>query len=209
MNLILAATWNPRGELERFNRLLPVIMQAYCGIVIVLPPQTSDTAPEYLRGLINQYSSKAIVENAAPDWSFGRYLALQYSLELPGEFIQYADLDRLLRWIETRREEWMRSINRIADWDYLIIERTRQAYETHPQALIQTEAIGNLVTSHFLGEPVDVSAGSKGFSRRAVEFLIAHAEPSKPFGADSAWTILLRRGGFRIGSLQVDGLDWE
>jgi 2-polyprenyl-3-methyl-5-hydroxy-6-metoxy-1,4-benzoquinol methylase len=115
----------------------------------------------------------------------------------------------LLRWVETKPIEWQKTLVDLQDWDYLIIGRSLKAYETHPQALIQTEAISNLVASYFLSQPTDVSAGSKGFSRRAVEFLVAHSQPLRAIGADAEWSVLLKRAGYRIGQVAVDGLDWE
>jgi hypothetical protein len=80
---------------------------------------------------------------------------------------------------------------------------------SHPRALVETEAISNLVTSYLVGQPMDVSAGSKGFSRTAVQFLMAHCQPGKALGADADWLVTLYRGGFAIDYLAVDGLDWE
>jgi SAM-dependent methyltransferase len=210
MSTILAATWNPRGEESRLAVLLPKLLQVYTVVVIVLPPEIDPGMLHLLDELTqDQHAEGRIKPVLSPEWSWGRYLALKHSLDHPGEYIHYADLDRLLRWVETKPAEWQKTLAEFQDWDYLIIGRSQQAYDTHPQALIQTEAISNLVVSYFLGRPVDVSAGSKGFSRGAVEFLMAHIQPLRAIGADAEWTILLQRAGFRIGQLAVDGLDWE
>ena len=34
MNIILATTWYPRGELTRFNRVLPILREMYGGMMI-------------------------------------------------------------------------------------------------------------------------------------------------------------------------------
>lgn len=75
--------------------------------------------------------------------------------------------------------------------------------------MLLTEAISNRVVSEILGQPMDVSAGSKGFSRRAVEFLVGNTQPGRALGTDAEWPILLKRSGFRVDYLVVDGLDWE
>jgi 2-polyprenyl-3-methyl-5-hydroxy-6-metoxy-1,4-benzoquinol methylase len=210
MRTILAVTWNPRGEESRLAALIPQLLQVYTSMVIVLPPKTNPDTIHALEALVqDQQPAGRIKPVLSPEWSWGRYLALNNSIDQPGEYVQYADLDRLLRWVETNPVEWKKTVVELQDWDYLIIGRSQQAYETHPQALIQTEAISNLIVSYFLGRPVDVSAGSKGFSRRAVEFLMAHTQPLRAIGADAEWTVLLQRAGFRIGQLAVDGLDWE
>jgi hypothetical protein len=74
---------------------------------------------------------------------------------------------------------------------------------------VQTEAISNRVVSYFLGQIVDASAGSKGFSRRAAEFLAAHTRPGRALGTDAEWPLLLHKAGFAVEYIEVDGLDWE
>ena len=208
MDVCLAATWNPRGELPRLIRLLPDLLASYAYIVIAMPPFVEADALAEIKPLESLADGRLSLINMQ-DWSGGRRLALQHALDTPVQFIHYADLDRLLRWVETRREEWRAVTASIAEYDCLIIGRDQQAYVTHPQALAQTEAVSNLVGSRLLGRSADFSAGSKGFSRRAVEFLIANTQPGRPFGVDVEWPILLRRAGFRIGTVSVSGLDWE
>lgn len=208
MGVTLAATWNPRGELPRFQKLCPQLEQVYEALVISFPPGKllrywEEVDPQLAR------SQTKILAVQSPEWGAGRHFALQKALETPAAHIQYADMDRLLRWVETRPEEWRRVVAAIQQHDCLIIGRTEAAYATHPQALIQSERISNLVTSHLLGAPVDVSAGSKGFRRAAVEFLMANCTPGCALGADAEWPVLLQRAGFAIEYVAVDGLDWE
>jgi hypothetical protein len=202
MSVALAATWDPRGELERFRRRLPQLRDVYQAIGVALPPGAVQ-ACEALRGL-------GVVAEVTPDWSWGRYLALQKAADVPdAAHIHYADLDRLLRWVETRPQEWLQVVARLQECDCLVIGRTPAAYATHPQALVKTEAISNAVVSHFLGRKMDVSAGSKGFSRPAVEFLLANTHPGRALGTDAEWPLVLQRAGFQVEYLEVDGLDWE
>jgi len=203
MTIILATAWHPRGELDRFLKLLPLLQQAYSGIAISLPPET-DTE------LVHRLQELTQVEVViTPDWSWGRSLALELALEFSGTHIQYVDFDRLLRWVETRQTEWEQILEAILEFDCLIIGRSTSSYKTHPQALIQTEAISNLVVSHLVGQPLDVSAGSKGFSRKACEYLVGNCEPGHALGTDAEWPLILKRAGFQVNSVTVDGLDWE
>lgn len=203
MTIILATAWHPRGELDRFLKLLPLLQQAYSGIAISLPPET-DTELVYHLQEITQV--EVVI---TPDWSRGRSLALKLALKFSGTHIQYVDFDRLLRWVETRQGEWEDILREIQEYDCLIIGRSAGSYQTHPQALVQTEAISNLVVSHLLGQPLDVSAGSKGFSRKACEYLVANCEPGNALGTDAEWPLILKRAGFQVKSVSVDGLDWE
>ncbi len=203
MSLALAATWFPRGELTRLKRLLPGLRQVYDHIAVVLP---ADTDPQVCSDMSNLPEIKLEV---VPQWSWGRYHALKMGFETGDSHIQYADLDRLLRWVERLPEEWERTAYSIQRSDCLIIGRTSQAYATHPQALVQTERISNRVISQLLGQPVDVSAGSKGFSHQVVEFILANSTPGHALGTDAEWPLLALRAGCLVNYLEVDGLDWE
>ena len=75
--------------------------------------------------------------------------------------------------------------------------------------MLRTEAISNRVTSALLGMQMDVSAGSRGFSRAAARCLVEHARPGWALGADAEWLVVLQRSGFKLDYITIDGLDWE
>jgi hypothetical protein len=206
MKVTLTATWRPRGELPRLRKLLPWLRQVYETIILTLPPVSPPEVVAALRDLAQDEPLRLVVTDV---WSHGRYRSLAEALDAPAGTIQYADLDRLLRWAETRPQELLQAVDDARQHDCLIFGRTQAAYRSHPQALYQTEAISNRVVSQFLDHLMDVSAGSKAFSRAAAEFLVAHTVPGHPFGVDAEWPILLQRAGFQVDYLEVDGLDWE
>jgi len=206
MTVTLAATWRPRGELPRLKRLLPWLRQVYENIVLTLPPISPPGVVETLRELAQDQRLRVV---ETEQWSHGRYRALAGGLDFPAANIQYADLDRLLRWAETQPQELRQAMSAARQSDCLIFGRTPAAYGSHPQALYQTERLSNRVVSQFLGQPMDVSAGAKAFSYEAAEFLVTHTIPGHPFGVDAEWPILLQRAGFQVDYLEVDGLDWE
>jgi hypothetical protein len=209
--VVLAAAWYPRGELARFKKLLPLLDEWCTGIVVSLPPDL-DPVLEMDLGKMHR-----VITAVTEDWTKGRFTALEKALQFEAEHIQYADFDRLLRWVETRELEWRETLLGAGRSDCLILGRTRAAYATHPRALIQTEAISNQTISHLLGfnVTVDVSAGSKIFSQRAARYLITHCRPpagtgsGHALGTDAEWPIVLRRAGFSLDYAEVDGLDWE
>lgn len=203
MTIVLGTTWHPRGELPRFLNLLPLLQKEYAGMAFSLPPGTDQELVERLQELSRV---KVIV---TPEWSWGRYSALQLALEFGTEHIQYADFDRLLRWAEIRPEEWRSVLKTIQEHDCLIIGRSPASYRTHPRALVETEAISNLVVSNLLGKAVDVSAGSKGFSRQACERIIDQCAPGHALGTDAEWPLILSRSGYSVDYISVEGLDWE
>jgi hypothetical protein len=208
MSIALAATWNPRGEMPRLLRLLEVIQPVYSQIVVVSPPDEalSRSGVEEAR---RAGELPGINFSQTSEWAGGRHMALLKGLETRTAHIQYADLDRLLRWVETRPEEWQKTVMRIMQTDFLVIGRTPSCYLTHPMALVQTEALSNRVVSYFLGRSMDVSAGSKGFSQAAAEYVLRNSSPAGALGTDARWPILIHRAGFGVDYVEVDGLDWE
>ncbi len=177
-------------------------------MVITLPPDVDPTIQQALAVIGQEYQGR-IQYVVTQDWSWGRHQSIQVALATPAMHIHYVDLDRLLRWVETRPKEWRQIAQSVSTHDCLIIGRTPTAYASHPQALVQTEAISNLVVSYLLGNRVDVSAGSKGFSRSAAEYLVAHCQPGHAMGSDAEWPVTLQLAGFAVDYIEVDGLDWE
>jgi len=205
MNIALTCTWHPRGELARFQQLRPHLAQRYSQIILVTPATAGEAAVARVHALADEPHLTVVISPAPPA---SRYLALQTACQhSAAPHIHYADLDRLLHWVETRPDEWRQTVAALPNHDCLIIGRTPQAFATHPQALQQTEQIINAVFSHYFGQPVDLGGGSRGYSRRCVEYLLAHSHPG-PWD-DAQWPMLLHQAGFRVGYLPVDGLDWE
>jgi SAM-dependent methyltransferase len=202
MTVALTTTWYPRGELPRLQRLSAALENAYQHRFVVLPP---DIEPDLLRSVESLGFSVVV----APDWSWGRYLALQQAGHTDADWIHYSDMDRLIHWVETRPEEWSNAVDELHLADCTCFGRTSAAYATHPKALVETERSSNLVISHLLGQTMDVSAGSKGFSKKAALFLSENTEPGASMGMDAAWLVLLNRAGYRIRYREVNGLDWE
>ena len=205
MALTLASTWHPRGENQRLVRLWPILQEVYGKGIFCLHPDSDPTEIDHLGRQLGSWACFIPTQN----WPTGRYEALNQAVKAASEPIQYADLDRLLRWVETRPDEWRQTAEAIYQCDCLVIGRTPAAYATHPQALLRTERLSNRVVSHLLGQELDLSAGSKGFSHTAAQFILAHSRPGRALGTDAEWPILCQRGGFRVESRLVNGLDWE
>ena len=206
--MTLATTWYPRGELPRFTRLLPTLLGKYDDIVIsFLPGVDSDVIKPFTAGIFSP--NPKISFHVNDDLRKGRYMALKKALDTPSDYFHYADMDRLLHWVETKPEEWIQMVGQIEKFDCIIFGRTQAATLTHPQALINTEMIINQVVSRFLNREMDVSAGSKSFSRSAATYLVEHGKPDNSIGTDAEWPILLKQAGFRLEYIPVDGLDWE
>jgi hypothetical protein len=203
MTIALAAAWHPRGEQDRLRRFYPQLQALYDKLIIAVPPDADAEAVAVMRAL----PGLTFLEGG--DWRSGRHLVLRAGIESGVDYIQYIDGDRLARWIELRPDELRQAVERIQTVDCLILGRTETANATHPQALQRTEIICNTVFSNLIGRQFDFSAGSRGFSRAAAEFILRNSLPERPMGADSEWAVLLHRGGFSMEMMSVDGLDWE
>ena len=203
MTVTLTMTWNPRGETERFRRFYPEFSRWYHGVSIVTPPDPDLQAVDMLE------TFPEIRVLTGGDWVTGRQLALEMALGFDAEYVHYVDCDRLLRWFELYPAELRATIATIQSADCVVIGRTQAALDTHPRCLKDTEAITNEVFSNLLGQPLDLAAGSKAFSRGATEFLVRYSRPSHGWCTDAEWIVLLHRAGCSIQSLLVDGLDWE
>ncbi len=203
MGVTLVASWIPHGEFGRFERYLPRLCSLYEAIVIVLPPEVDHDILTALEALeeVQVYQMSRLGE--------GRYLALKYGLKTAAAHIQYCDMDRLIRWVETRPDELAATQEVIQTVDYVLIGRTADAFATHPLALQKTETIIHGVFSHVLGRTYDFCSGSKGLSRRAAEHVVECDDPYNGVGSDVTWAVLLHQAGFEIASHLVDGLDWE
>jgi hypothetical protein len=203
MSVALAMTWNPRGETDRFRRFYPMFSRWYAGVSVVLPP---DPDPEGLAMLATFPDIQVLTRG---DWVAGRQLTLELALTFSCDAVHYVDCDRLLRWFELHPDELRWTVQALYTADCLVIGRTAQAFATHPLCLQQTESMTNEVFSHLLGHTLDLASGSKGFSRSAAEYLVRSSRPSQGWCTDAEWIVLLQRAGFSIGSLLVNGLDWE
>lgn len=203
MSIVLAATWDPRGELARLERLMPRLRDLYAALAVVVPAEADGAIMTRLTTL----GVETVLQ--ADPWTKGRYLALEAAVAFEASHVHYADLDRLIRWLEMRPEELQHTLAALETVDALMIGRTAQALATHPAALQQTERSINAVFSHLLGQPLDLPSGSKGFSQRAARYLLARTIPEHGLGTDATWPVLLARGGFTLTTIEVDGLDWE
>src|SRR5574342_463518 len=106
MAIALAATFNPRGETGRLERYFSRLRDVFGAIVISLPPSAPPDDLERVRALPGV---RALWNEA---WPGGRYRSLKAALESGADYYQYADLDRLIRWVETRPDEWQRTVER-------------------------------------------------------------------------------------------------
>ena len=168
MTVILAATWEPRGELGRLKRMADELSELYTRMIVVMPPSIDE-------GIVTELAALSEIEAVTSvDWYGGRHHAVRIALDKQADAIHYCDLDRLIHWLECYPDELCEVVTRIGEADCLITGRTERAWSTHPRCMAETEPIFSMVFSYLLDIKADFGAGSMGLSRRAAEYVIAN-----------------------------------
>ena len=202
MSVILAVSWSPRGELPRLQQLAPFLQGIYHSIAIAVSGHTDGNLLTTLAELPEISFIQAGIQSA-------RHYSLELALKLGGTHIQYCDMDRLVRWAETRPAELQTLVERISDTEVLVVGRTTSAYQTHPDALRLTEALPNGVFSDWIGQQMDFCAGCRGMSRQAAAYVLGRSSRDNALRMDAEWAVLWKRAGFDVNYIECDGLDWE
>lgn len=193
------------GTLPYLRDALPDLPRLYAGMVV---SATADT-PVEMTGLLVQ-AGVTVTQHSNEYREIGRRRldAVRRAATL-APAVHLCDFDRLLHWWHFLRDELTATLERIATVDLLILGRTERAWATHPANQIETERAANRVASYFYGAEVDVCAGSRGLSRRAVEYLAARSTVLD-VGTDGEWPLLLRRTEtFRCEQFLTEGLEFE
>lgn len=135
--------------------------------------------------------------------------AVALGLELETSHLLFCDFDRALHWAEHDPDELGQTSQRIAAYDCCVLGRTARAFGSHARAQHTTEAAINSAFAIVSGQTWDVAAAARGLSRRAAQALLAGCA-EQTIGTDTAWPLfLLRAGGFALGYLATEGLEFE
>lgn len=207
MKPVLAIAWRLDSDrLSRFEKLYPLIMELYSGISLVLPPTSNKQLLNRVQELprLKLLIGKHVVENR-------RYLTIQQALKFDtATHIHYCDGDHVLSRMENYLDDWKRVLEAMTDTDCLIIGRSSAVFNSYPRPLRETERIINQVGSYLLKRNVDLGSGARGFTRRAVEFLMKHASiETHGVATDAEWPILLYSAGFTINTFESEGAIYE
>jgi hypothetical protein len=181
------------------------LARRYAGLVIFATEETPSRAMEPLLAV-----GARLTTNPTDYHELGwRRLGAVCEAATLAPAVHLCDFDRLLHWWRFWPEELDAIIARIASTDLLLLGRTERAWATHPAHQSETEQQANRLVSRLYGAEVDVCSGSRGLSRRAVEYLAEHGRVHD-VGTDGEWPILLRRaGGFRCEHVLTEGLEFE
>jgi hypothetical protein len=200
MDIALACTWTPRGDLPRLQQLLPLLEQVYSSIIIAVRSENADEV-----SALNLPTQVILLQIPAPGW--GRYLAIEKALTLKPSHIHCADMDMLLHWIECDPDEWRKIVSSIPHTDCLIVGRSVRAFQTRPQAIQQTEQVINLIFSHFFKQKMDFGLGLRGYSQQAAQCIMTCSRPGR--WGDAEWPLLIQQAGLSVDYTEADNVDWE
>lgn len=189
---------------EATKLLIDRLLELYEAVVVA---PTSHTSPDILDAL--RGATVELLEESNGRIGVGRRHALRMGLRTTASHLQYCDFDRILHWISRYPEELASTLEELQKYDYTIIGRTGRAFASHPRVQRDTEVITNHAFSLWFGQPVDISAGSCGVSRRAAALLLKKSvAPSN--ATDAEWPALVQTTEkMTVGFVRTEGLEFE
>lgn len=138
-----------------------------------------------------------------------RRATLAHGLAVGATHLHLCDWDRVIHWAEFYPDELQAVIADLPNYDCLILGRTERAFVTHPRVQRDTELLINHCFSLVWGSEIDVTAASRGLSRRAAERIIEGCDEAT-IGNDCVWPLFLRQGDdLAMSYLATEGLEWE
>ncbi len=208
--LVLAATHNDPEDamLAQALRVLPRLHELYDELVVLVSPDTGRRTCEMLAARkvrVERQTQPADIDTLG----LTRLDTLRHAAATASH-LHFCDWDRVIHWAEFYPDELREVVDAIPHHDLLILGRTARAFATHPRVQRDTEAMINHVFSLAFGQELDVTAASRGFSRRAVDLLLALEVPEPSSGNDCAWPLYLARvPDLVVGYAATEGLEWE
>jgi hypothetical protein len=209
--VVLAATHHDpdNAMLPQALRVLPCLHDLYTAIVMLVTPGTAPRTIQTLRdhGLrVEQEPERTGLESIG----LVRQQTLRLAAEMEAEYAHLCDWDRALHWAEQYPDELRDVVDAIPRHDLLVLGRTPRAFATHPRVQRDTEAIVNHAFGLAFGQELDITAASRGLSRRTIDALLALPNPEPTVGNDCAWPLYLARfPELVLGYAATEGLEWE
>jgi hypothetical protein len=205
----LAVTVHDPDErwLRRFSPALPKIVERYR----LCSAACTEATSRFTIGGLKDLGFRTVI-TAPGAAGLSRIAAIRLLLEdQTVEWVQNADLDRLLHWENTYPDELTATLRQAPTSDYVALGRSPRALASHPHVQILAEVLTNRAFARALriDEPVDLVAGSSLFSRRAAEILVEQS--TEPSGAtDLEWpALILHHLGVLPEFRAVEGLEFE
>lgn len=200
---LASSVHDPEGGLiKMIERFGPHIPSDYEDAFVAVTPKTSRRTVEAIRA-----SGIRVVRGSTSEGRTWGLVLAEGARRFPA--FQLSDLDRLLHWMMSYPDEFRRFLQSKPRVDWLIMERTVRAHQTHHAPLYQTERIANEVISRAMGEKMyhDYFGGSIFVTRRAA--MCVKNVRSRDWSILAEWPLTLKRAGFRLAYKVYEGLEWE
>lgn len=213
MSVALASTHHdPEGLLdEQASRMLPLLSALYGHMLVMLSPATLPAT----RRLLEDAGTKVVVNDPGQAGSSSflgrnrRQAALLALEEAPeASHVHLCDFDRMLHWAQFYPDDLSAVLPFLCAYDFTVLGRTPRAFTSHPRVQRDTEAIINHVFSLASGRAWDVTAASRGVSRRASRVIADCADDT--IGNDCSWPLcVMRHTQLSLGYRETEGLEFE
>lgn len=210
-NVLTVLYYDPEGHLyQPLVRALPVLTAVFEQICLNASQISSQkTLDLFIEAGASVARRPEKPHHGMAPIGFYRRSALSHALDQNAGRIVYCDSDRAAYWANNHPNELIHTVRTLADHDFVVIGRTPAAFQSHPEAMIRTEAIVNHLFAQVSGNKWDVLAAARGMSAAAAQYIIDHSKDDT-FGVDPSWPLLIQQhGGFSMGYIEVDGMAFE
>ncbi len=210
----LAATHHdPESRLyHQTGRMLPILCSFYSYIAILMTPSTHTESRSLLQNAgVRVSDGQPGIPQGYTHLGLWRRQALEQALRgVPdATHIHFCDFDRVLHWAEFYPDELQATLEYLQQYDLTVLGRTTRAFDSHPRLQRDTESIVNHVFALCSGLSWDVTAGSRGLSRRAAEAIVRDCLDDT-VGNDCSWPLFIRRqAGLSLSYVPTEGLEFE
>lgn len=169
---------------------------------------TSETHPATMEALRSLQLPSLIREHGAGTVGIGtaRRDSLTLGLESRSDWLFYSDLDHILRWLITSRDEVEACLAR-REQDLVVVGRSLAAMSHAPDRLRRTEELVNHVfgLANGLGSRWDLMIAMRLMTRETAETIVAHSNETS-IANDVTWPMLARAHGRSVGYFDADGI---
>lgn len=169
---------------------------------------TTETHPATIDALRALDLPTTFVEHGAGTVGIGtaRQDALALGVRSGLARVFYSDLDHVLRWLSTARDEVERCLAE-RDQDLLVVGRSPAAMADAPERLRRTEELVNHVygLANGLDERSDLMIAMRLMTRATAQTIVTHSRETS-IASDVTWPMLVAARGGSVGAFHGDGI---
>lgn len=202
MRTIISPLHDPYGQmLNWFEKHQPFISANKIRWCVA---HTQDTQTEF----VTKLSEAGCTLLVGGSFGESKIVGLNKAIQMGSDSFMMCDFDKVLHWIEDEPQEFLDTLTKEFNEDYVIIGRSPEIFNKYPQSWVVMEGVANKHISAILGKNVDVMAVVCIFNLKAAKALLLQLhEPG--WGASTEWPLAAYRSDLSIGYITPAGLTWE